>query len=95
MSPTTETTLAPLPAITNHHWELRCESLAQKQQLFAYAQSKGIDTEPECYDNRNLAVGMGKYLKRLFTWPHAAPIEERQVTPDQFRAMCDDYAATR
>lgn len=86
-----------LPKLANSSWELSCRTLSEKAELLAYANSINVPIHDSILIDRD---------KHLEWWVNLAgkgaiwanPQREKkacQLTAEQFKAMCDAYAAAR
>lgn len=80
-----------LPKLNDRTWLLHCTDTLQRDELLAHAANRGVP----CYrhnHNNPLALTLG-WLYDLMAYYGPKRDEEKRVTPDQFKAMCDAYAA--
>jgi hypothetical protein len=97
---TEPTATADLPSITNKFWVVKADSFAHKAELFDYAAKAGVPASNNHPDDRDLSIGSweGKLLAYCHDFnPDGSSWDEqyRVLEPEQFKAMCDAYAATR
>jgi hypothetical protein len=81
-----------LPRLDSECWCCKTADKKQKQQLLAYAAQRGMAQIG--HSDLDSDLGLLIYNGRLVSTPLSlAYLSEQQVTPDQFKAMCDAYAA--
>ena len=84
-------TPAMLP-LDDETWVLRCADVAQRKEMLDYAASKNVPLyrHNSKFDS-HLSIGWYKDLMTYGDNEDAA--KEGEVTVEQFKAMCDAYAA--
>jgi hypothetical protein len=80
----------PLPKITDTSWELTCQNEQQVQEMLAYAAKQGVPIHSELFTGKRLFLEF--WAKAIWTNSESDGSYKQQLTPEQFRAMCDAYA---
>lgn len=85
---------AGLPMLTNDAWLCRCESVAQRNELLDYAANQGVPIYKHSY-KYDSALALGWSIQDVMAYNEGEPDDGPLTSPDQFKAMCDAYAAAR